>query len=105
MSVFCVQGDVKEHVASFMLQDLRRYQMFDSSATRPYTVSAMACWKRASDLGYITLDANKKVCCLIRPTNNSMHTITLMPLCFNNTILVAIKPVAVPMSSLQRSSC
>ena len=49
------------HVASFMLQDLRRFQMFDSSATRPYTVSAMACWKRASDLGYITLNKDKKV--------------------------------------------
>ena len=49
------------HVASFMLQDLRRFQMFDSSATRPYTVSAMACWKRAADLEYITLDTDKKV--------------------------------------------
>ncbi len=44
-----------------MLQDLRRFQMFDSSATRPYTVSAMACWKRAADLGYITLDTHNKV--------------------------------------------
>lgn len=56
-----VQVDVAGAVASFMLQDLRRFQMFDSSATRPYTVSAMACWKRASDLGYITLDASNKV--------------------------------------------
>ena len=40
---------------------LRRFQMFDSSATRPYTVSAMACWKRAADLGYMTLDGNGKV--------------------------------------------
>ena len=56
-----LQEDVAHHVASFMLQDLRRFQMFDSSATRPYTVSAMACWKRASDLGYITLDKDKKV--------------------------------------------
>ena len=40
---------------------LRRFQMFDSSATRPYTVSAMACWKRAADLGYMTLDSNGKV--------------------------------------------
>ena len=56
-----LQEDVAHHVASFMLQDLRRFQMFDSSATRPYTVSAMACWKRASDLGYITLNKDKKV--------------------------------------------
>ncbi|CAL8470879.1 g10421 [Coccomyxa elongata] len=55
------EADVAGAVASFMLQDLRRFQMFDSSATRPYTVSAMACWKRASDLGYITLDASNKV--------------------------------------------
>lgn len=40
----------------------RRFEMFDSSATRPYTVSAMSCWKRAADLGYMTLDSNGKVC-------------------------------------------
>ncbi len=40
----------------------RRFEMFDSSATQPYTVSAMACWKRAADLGYMTLDSNGKVC-------------------------------------------
>ena len=56
-----LQEDVAHHVASFMLQDLRCFQMFDSSAIRPYTVSAMACWKRASDLGYITLNKDKKV--------------------------------------------
>ena len=56
-----LQDDVAHHVASFMLQDLRRFQMFDSSATRPYTVSAMACWKRASDLEYITLNKDRKV--------------------------------------------
>ncbi|EIE20277.1 hypothetical protein COCSUDRAFT_67562 [Coccomyxa subellipsoidea C-169] len=55
------EADVQGAVASFMLQDLRRFQMFDSSATRPYTVSAMACWKRAADLGYITLDTHNKV--------------------------------------------
>ena len=44
-----------------MLQDLRRYSLFDSAATRPYTVSAMACWARAQDLGYITLDSAGKV--------------------------------------------
>lgn len=56
-----MQVEVQGAVASFMLQDLRRFQMFDSSATRPYTVSAMACWKRASDLGYITLNPHNKV--------------------------------------------
>ena len=31
----CVQAGVAGAVASFMLQDLRRFQMYDSSATRP----------------------------------------------------------------------
>ena len=48
-------------VASFMLQDLRRFQMYDSSATRPYTVSAIANYERAARLGYIALDAAGKV--------------------------------------------
>ena len=43
--------------------------MFDSSATRPYTVSAMACWARAQQLGYISLDKAGKVrmCSLLCP--------------------------------------
>ena len=51
-----MQAGVANTVASFMLQDLRRFQMYDSSATRPYTVSAIANYKRAAHLGYITLD-------------------------------------------------
>ena len=47
-------------VASFMLQDLRRFQMYDSSATRPYAVSAIGNYKRAAGLGYISLDADGK---------------------------------------------
>ena len=51
-----VQAGVADAVASFMLQDLRRFQMYDSSATRPYTISAIANYKRAAHLGYIALD-------------------------------------------------
>jgi hypothetical protein len=35
--------------------------MFDSSATRPYTVSAIANYKRAADLGFLSLDPAGKV--------------------------------------------
>ena len=49
------------HVCSFLLQDLRRFAMFDSSATRPYTISAMSCWRRAHDIAYIALDSSGKV--------------------------------------------
>ena len=48
-------------LASFMLQDLRRFVMFDSSATRPYLVSAMSNWSRAERLGYLTLNRQGKV--------------------------------------------
>ena len=64
-----LQATLQQSLASFMLQDLRRYAMFDSSATRPYTVSAMACWARAQQLGYISLDKAGKVrfCTLLCP--------------------------------------
>ena len=65
-----VQGKLQQSLASFMLQDLRRYAMFDSSATRPYTVSAMACWARAQRLGYITLDPAGKVTALDHNSNS-----------------------------------
>ena len=52
---------MQEFLCSFMLQDLRRYAMWDSSATRPYTVSAISCWKRASELSYVGLDDDGKV--------------------------------------------
>ena len=44
-----------------MLQDLRRFVMYDSSATMPYLVSAMSNWARAERLGYLTLDPSGKV--------------------------------------------
>ena len=44
-----------------MLQDLRRFVMFDSSATKPYLVSAMSNWARAERLGYLTLNQKSQV--------------------------------------------
>lgn len=56
-----LQGQRNRVLSSFMLQDLRRFIMFDSSATRPYLVSAMSNWARAERLGYLTLDKQGKV--------------------------------------------
>ena len=59
--VATVQALVNKTLASFMLQDLRRFVMYDSSATMPYLVSAMSNWARAERLGYMTLDSSGKV--------------------------------------------
>ena len=43
----CLQALVHTSLASFLLMDLRRFAMFDSTATRPYTsesVDAMQYW-------------------------------------------------------------
>lgn len=63
LRMFClrVQRLVQQTLASFMLQDLRRYSMFESQAIRPYTISAMSCWQRAVRLGYIHMDTDGKV--------------------------------------------
>lgn len=52
---------MQKTLASFMLQDLRRYTMFSAQAMWPYTISAMSCWKVADDIGYIRLDSDGKV--------------------------------------------
>jgi hypothetical protein len=64
-SSFPAQPDVRRFLCSFMLQDLRRYAMWDSSATRPYTVSAISCWQRAADVGYVALTDDGKVWLLV----------------------------------------
>lgn len=56
-----LQALATKTLASFMLQDLRRFVMYDSSATMPYLVSAMSNWARAERLGYITLNESGKV--------------------------------------------
>ena len=45
----------------WMLQDLRRFVMYDFSALRPYLISAMSNWARAERLGYARLDTAGKV--------------------------------------------
>jgi len=44
---------LQQILASFMAQDLRRYSMFDSSATRPYTISAMHTYNVYLKKGYL----------------------------------------------------
>lgn len=56
-----LQAQMQQHLASFMLCDLRRFAMWDSQATRPYALSAATNWSKAHDLGYITLTPAKKV--------------------------------------------
>eukprot|EP01025_Chloroclados_australasicus_P045610 TRINITY_DN49_c0_g1_i1.p1 TRINITY_DN49_c0_g1~~TRINITY_DN49_c0_g1_i1.p1 ORF type:complete len:916 (-),score=51.99 TRINITY_DN49_c0_g1_i1:206-2953(-) len=48
-----------KQLCSFMLQDLRRFAMFNSSSIRPYTISAMSCYDSARQNGVIELDAQK----------------------------------------------
>ena len=56
-----MQALASKTLSSFMLQDLRRFVMYDSSATMPYLVSAMSNWARAERLGYMTLNSKGKV--------------------------------------------
>ncbi|EDQ91547.1 uncharacterized protein MONBRDRAFT_31533 [Monosiga brevicollis MX1] len=46
--------DMAKHLASFALQDLRRFANFDSSATRPYTISAISTYKLYLETGFVT---------------------------------------------------
>ncbi|KAL4434437.1 hypothetical protein ABPG75_000878 [Micractinium tetrahymenae] len=57
------QARVERLLCCFLLSDLRRFAAWDSSTTRPYTVSAMSCWARAAAVGLVTLaeDAQQKV--------------------------------------------
>ncbi|KAK9831583.1 hypothetical protein WJX74_001220 [Apatococcus lobatus] len=55
------EAQMQQHLASFMLCDLRRFAMWDSQATRPYALSAATNWSKAHDLGYITLTSAKKM--------------------------------------------
>ena len=55
------QALTQKVLAAWMLQDLRRFVMYDFSSVRPYLISAMSNWARADRLKYATLDANGKV--------------------------------------------
>jgi hypothetical protein len=45
------------HLASFALQDLRRFAMFDAQPTRPYTISAINTYKVYQRTGFVTVDS------------------------------------------------
>lgn len=47
-------------ILNFTLQDLRRFSKFDSSATRPYTISALSCYNLALKVGLFKFE-NEKV--------------------------------------------
>lgn len=54
------QESVERLLSCFLLSDLRRFAAWDSSTTRPYTVSAMSCWARAAATGLVSLAADAK---------------------------------------------
>ncbi|KAL4420317.1 hypothetical protein ABPG77_010222 [Micractinium sp. CCAP 211/92] len=62
-SSHCLQESAERLLSCFLLSDLRRFAAWDSSTTRPYTVSAMSCWARAERTGLVSLtaDAQQKV--------------------------------------------
>eukprot|EP01023_Acetabularia_acetabulum_P036360 TRINITY_DN3433_c0_g1_i4.p2 TRINITY_DN3433_c0_g1~~TRINITY_DN3433_c0_g1_i4.p2 ORF type:complete len:186 (+),score=27.15 TRINITY_DN3433_c0_g1_i4:194-751(+) len=55
------EAQMNRYLCSFMLQDLRRFSMFDSSAIRPYTISAMQCWDNANKHGMVGITDEGKV--------------------------------------------
>lgn len=42
---FVTKDEIKKHLASFALQELRRYANFHSSTTRPYIISSLNTYK------------------------------------------------------------
>lgn len=55
------EAGLKRTVGNFVLSDLRRFQMWDSAPTMPYRISAQSCWRRAADIGYLSLNDQGKV--------------------------------------------
>jgi len=55
------ESQLASHLKSFAIQDLRRYESFESSATRPYTISAINTYKVYEKTGYVTLTNDKIV--------------------------------------------
>ena len=52
---FISEETMKKNLLNFCLDDLRRYAKYDSSATRPYTISSLNCYKIYEKTGYLTL--------------------------------------------------
>lgn len=46
-------------ILNFTLQDLRRFSKFESSATRPYTISALSCYNLALKIGFFKFENDK----------------------------------------------
>jgi hypothetical protein len=51
---------MKNSLLNFCLDDLRRFAKYNSSATRPYTISALSCYKIYEKTGFLKL-INEKV--------------------------------------------
>jgi hypothetical protein len=49
------------HFFVLCVSELRRFAMFDSTALRPYIISAISCYKHFERLGYITLKDERLV--------------------------------------------
>eukprot|EP01080_Neovahlkampfia_damariscottae_P004488 gene4488-7869_t len=56
---FINEESMKKNLLNFCLDDLRRYAKYDSSATRPYTISSLNCYKIYEKTGYLTLKNDK----------------------------------------------
>eukprot|EP00736_Rhodelphis_marinus_P005536 Rmarinus@m.13393 len=60
-SVYWTKKAVAKHLASFMLHDLRRFAKFNSSTTRPYTISALFTYRVYEEQKYIRLRDDGKI--------------------------------------------
>jgi len=57
------EEDAGKHLASFAMQDLRRFAMFDSTSTRPYTVSALHTYGVYERCGFLTIGDDGLLTC------------------------------------------
>ncbi|EFC42681.1 predicted protein [Naegleria gruberi] len=51
--------ELSRSLASFAMQDFRRFAMFDKSSLRPYIISAISTYKIYEKLGYVTIKDDK----------------------------------------------
>eukprot|EP00730_Choanoeca_flexa_P012726 TRINITY_DN4561_c0_g1_i1.p1 TRINITY_DN4561_c0_g1~~TRINITY_DN4561_c0_g1_i1.p1 ORF type:complete len:553 (+),score=159.79 TRINITY_DN4561_c0_g1_i1:51-1709(+) len=50
------EEEIRKHLASFAVQDLRRFANFSSTATRPYTISAISTYRLYQETGFMKLN-------------------------------------------------
>jgi hypothetical protein len=55
------EHECQQHLASYALQELRRFAMFNSTSLRPYIISAINSYNKFEELGYVKLINNKLV--------------------------------------------